>query len=92
MFAEGVTPAPVVANADGTFSLTASGRNVYRHRKRRRLFDAQGAAVLTAGNITIMPVVTLIAGDIDNNDVIDQYDAMTIGMSYNAQSALLPQI
>jgi hypothetical protein len=30
-----------------------------------------------------MPDVTLLAGDIDNNDVIDQFDALTIGMSYN---------
>jgi hypothetical protein len=27
--------------------------------------------------------VTLPAGDIDGNNVIDQFDAMTIGMSYN---------
>ena len=30
-----------------------------------------------------MSVVTLPAGDIDGNGVIDQFDAMTIGMSYN---------
>ncbi|MBK9207583.1 MAG: hypothetical protein IPL71_04455 [Anaerolineales bacterium] len=30
-----------------------------------------------------MPVVSLIAGDIDGNGVIDQYDALTVGMSYN---------
>ena len=30
-----------------------------------------------------MPNVSLLAGDIDNNGVIDQFDAMTIGMSYN---------
>ena len=32
-----------------------------------------------------MPTVTLLAGDIDGNNVIDQLDAMTIGMNYNAQ-------
>jgi hypothetical protein len=31
-----------------------------------------------------MPTITLLAGDIDNNNVIDQLDAMTIGMNYNA--------
>ena len=30
-----------------------------------------------------MPQISLLAGDIDNNGVIDQFDAMTIGMSYN---------
>ncbi len=30
-----------------------------------------------------MSVVALLAGDVDNNGVIDQFDAMTIGMSYN---------
>ena len=30
-----------------------------------------------------MATVSLIPGDIDGNDVIDQFDAMTIGMSYN---------
>jgi len=28
----------------------------------------------------------LIAGDIDGNGVVDQFDAMTIGMSYNTAS------
>lgn len=31
----------------------------------------------------ILPPITLLAGDIDGNDVIDQLDAMTIGMNYN---------
>jgi dockerin type I repeat protein len=30
-----------------------------------------------------MPTISLLAGDIDGNNVIDQFDAMTIGMSYN---------
>ena len=30
-----------------------------------------------------MLTVQLIAGDIDGNNVIDQFDALTIGMSYN---------
>jgi hypothetical protein len=39
---------------------------------------------LTAGSTSTMPTVTLLAGDIDANNVIDQLDAMTIGMNYNA--------
>ena len=30
-----------------------------------------------------MADVTLLAGDIDGNNVIDQLDALTIGMNYN---------
>jgi hypothetical protein len=30
-----------------------------------------------------MPVISLLAGDIDGNDVIDQFDALTIGINYN---------
>jgi hypothetical protein len=33
-----------------------------------------------------MPDVTLMAGDIDDNNVIDQFDAMTIGMNYNGST------
>jgi hypothetical protein len=33
-----------------------------------------------------MPTITLLAGDIDNNEVIDQLDALTIGMSYNTST------
>ncbi len=31
-----------------------------------------------------MPTITLPAGDIDNNNVIDQFDALTIGINYNS--------
>jgi hypothetical protein len=31
-----------------------------------------------------MPTITLLAGDLDGNNVIDQLDALTIGMNYNA--------
>ena len=30
-----------------------------------------------------MPTIALLAGDIDDDNAIDQFDAMTIGMSYN---------
>jgi hypothetical protein len=33
-----------------------------------------------------MPTISLLAGDIDGNDVIDPFDALTIGMSYNTAS------
>ena len=33
-----------------------------------------------------MPDVTLVAGDIDGNGAIDEFDAMTLGMNYNGNS------
>ena len=37
----------------------------------------------SSGATTTMQTVILLAGDIDGNNVIDQFDAMTIGMNYN---------
>jgi len=48
--------------------------------------SAQGTATLTTGNTIILPPITLLAGDIDGNDVIDQFDALTIGMNYNSST------
>ena len=33
-----------------------------------------------------MPTISLLAGDIDGNGVIDQYDALTIGINYYASA------
>ena len=48
--------------------------------------SAAGAATVTSGGTTSLPDVTLLAGDIDGNGVIDQLDALTIGMNYNTDS------
>jgi hypothetical protein len=45
--------------------------------------SARGFVTVTAESTSTMPVINLLAGDIDNNNVIDQFDALTIGMSYN---------
>ena len=78
--------ASVQANVDGTFSLTAPAGTYTVTAEASGFLDAQGPAVITAGEATTKPTVSLIAGDIDGNGVIDQYDAMTIGMSYNTAS------
>jgi len=44
---------------------------------------AEGEAIVTSGNTTTMPTIDLLAGDIDGNDVIDAFDALTIGINYN---------
>jgi hypothetical protein len=73
----------VVANPDGTFSLTAPAGAYTVDATASGFLGAEGPAVITAGETSTKPTISLIAGDIDGNDVIDQYDAMTIGMSYN---------
>jgi hypothetical protein len=42
-----------------------------------------GVPDLNAGVTRILGQVTLAAGDIDANNVIDQFDVLTIGMNYN---------
>jgi len=72
-----------VAAEDGTFSLTAPAGTYTVMAFASGFLGAQGPAVVTAGESTAKTPVALVAGDIDGNGVIDQYDAMTIGMSYN---------
>jgi len=74
----------VVANVDGTFSLTAPVGIYTVVATASGFLSAQGPVTLTAGATTTKATVSLFGGDIDGNSVIDQYDAMTIGMNYNA--------
>ena len=72
------------ANEDGTFSVMAAAGTYKVVASADGFLSAESAAVvLTADATTTLSPVTLLAGDIDGNDVIDQFDAMTIGMSYN---------
>ena len=73
----------VIANVDGTFSLTAPVGTYTVVATASGFLSAQGPATLTAGTTATKSTVSLLAGDIDGNNVIDQYDAMTIGMNYN---------
>ncbi|HEY5728769.1 MAG TPA: carboxypeptidase regulatory-like domain-containing protein [Anaerolineales bacterium] len=71
------------ADVDGNFSLTVPAGTYTVVATASGFLGAEGSATLTANETSTMPAVTLLAGDIDGNDVIDQFDAMTIGMSYN---------
>ena len=75
--------AELPANADGTFYLTAPAGNYTVTAAADGFLGAQGAVTLIDGVARTMSTVSLVAGDINNNSVIDQFDAMTIGMSYN---------
>jgi hypothetical protein len=75
--------ASVNANPDGTFSLQAPAGTYTIIASASGFLTAQGSVTVTSGAASTMPTISLLAGDIDNNNVIDQFDAMTIGMSYN---------
>ena len=72
------------ANPDGTFNFTAPAGTYTITATASGFLSAQGSITLTNGNTRTMSTVTLPAGDIDGNGVIDQFDVLTIGMSYNS--------
>ncbi len=87
LFAAGNTlVTSVAANPDGTFSLTAPAGTYTVVATASGYLSAQGSAVLNPGSTTTKPVTTLVPGDIDGNNVIDQFDALTIGINYNLTS------
>ena len=73
----------VTANPDGTFSLTAPAGTYTIAATASGFLSAEGSATIVGGSTSTKPNITLLAGDIDGNDVIDQFDALTIGMNYN---------
>ncbi len=75
--------ASATADANGVFNLTAPAGDYIVVATASGHLSAQGPATLTLGDTSTKSAVNLLAGDIDGNSVIDQYDAMTIGMSYN---------
>jgi hypothetical protein len=70
-------------NEDGLFGFTEPVGTYTLRATATGFLTAQASVTLTSGNVTEMPTISLLAGDIDNNNVIDQFDALTIGMSYN---------
>lgn len=76
----------VTAGNDGSFSLSAPAGTYTIRATASGYLSAEGPVTLTSGNNATKPTVTLLAGDIDGNNVIDQFDAMTIGMSYNTST------
>jgi len=73
----------VTANSDGTFSLMVPAGTYTIAATASGFLSAEGSATIIGGNTSTKPDITLLAGDIDGNDVIDQFDALTIGMNYN---------
>jgi hypothetical protein len=71
---------------EGTFSISVLPGTYTVTATADGFLGAQGSATLTSANTSTLPTITLLAGDIDNNNVIDQFDALTIGMSYNSST------
>jgi hypothetical protein len=71
------------ANEDGTFTFDVPDGVYTVFASASGFLRAQASVTITNGNPTTLPDITLLAGDLDSNDVIDQFDAMTIGMGYN---------
>ncbi len=76
--------ASLTANNDGSFSLTAPAGSYTAVASASGYLKAQGTVTLHTGSISTLTTVSLFPGDLDGNNVIDQFDAMTIGMNYNA--------
>ena len=74
------------ANDDGSFHLSTPTGTYTVVIEASGFLKAQGTATFAAGETLTKPIISLIAGDIDGNAVIDQFDAMTIAMSYNSNS------
>ena len=71
------------ANPDGTFSILSSAGSYTAVAFAPGYLKAQGSISITGGNTTTKQTISLLAGDIDGNNVIDQFDALTIGINYN---------
>jgi len=72
------------ANPDGTFTFTVPAGNYTTIASASGFLNAQASVTINGGNTTTLNAINLPAGDIDGSGVIDQFDAMTIGMNYNA--------
>jgi hypothetical protein len=75
----------VEVESDGTYIIAApAGAGTYTVVATAPGFlSARGYATIMADRTTTMQAIRLLAGDIDNNNLIDQFDALTIGMNYN---------
>ena len=74
----------VSVNLDGTFTLTLPAGTYTAVACANGFLNAQASVTITGSDTTTLTTMRLPAGDIDGNGIIDQFDALTIGMNYNA--------
>ena len=76
----------VSANPDGTFNFYVASGTYTIAASANGYLRAQGQVTLSDGETHTMPVISLLAGDIDDDGSIDQFDAMTIGFNYGTST------
>lgn len=76
--------ATTIANADGTFHLAVPAGTYRITASAEGFLSAEGSIRSVNGSTITESSITLIAGDIDNNGVIDPMDALTIRMNYDS--------
>jgi hypothetical protein len=74
----------LIPNPDGIFVMTPLPGDYVLVATASGFLSLQESVTITAGNSIALPATSLLAGDIDGNLVIDQFDALTIGMNYTA--------
>ena len=74
----------VSVNLDGTFTLTLPAGTYTAVASANGFLNPQASVTITGSDTTTLTTMRLPAGDIDGNGIIDQFDALTIGMNYNA--------
>jgi hypothetical protein len=75
-----------ILTSDGKFSFAVAPGSYTVVAVAPGFLHAQRTVTLMTGITNILPTIPLLAGDIDDNNVIDQLDALTIGMSYNSST------
>ncbi len=73
----------IVTSSDGVFNYTTLPGRYTVVAAAEGFLSARAFVTVTDGTINTMPAINLLIGDIDDNNVIDQFDALTIGMNYN---------
>lgn len=75
--------ATTTTDESGSFSMTVLRGDYTVVASAAGYLNAQGSPTIVGGATTTMQTITLPAGDIDGNGVVDQFDALTIGINYN---------
>lgn len=73
-------------DANGFFTFEVAPGTYLIRATAEGFLPAEGDPPVFSGITTQMQDISLISGDIDGNGVIDQFDALTIGMNYNASN------
>lgn len=73
-------------DANGFFTFEVAPGTYLIRATAEGFLPAEGDPPVFSGITTQMQDISLISGDIDGNGVIDQFDALTIGMNYNGSN------